>query len=124
MKVINIEHAIRQAAKLNRDRQKRQIVVPAGTDHNRPNWPSCLTCGRGVDSCKLENVNAKGCEIRVICYHGTDSPKEDAIKVVWDVPRHDALDTDILEDKNVGWAIKRAMRDYCAFDPTHIIGVG
>jgi hypothetical protein len=104
LKTIDLEPHIRKAAKAN-----RRIFEP----HQRTqrNWPLCLTCGKDVDAAELKSVNNRSCEIVAHC-HG----KEDSIKVTWHVPVA-SVGQDILEDVNVGWAIRRAMNDFCAFDP-------
>jgi hypothetical protein len=69
---------------------------------------------REVDSCELMNANSKGCEIKAGC-HG----KEDYYKVTWELGAAD-VGKDLLEDVNVGWAIKRAMADFSPFMPENM----
>ena len=106
MKTLDLEPVIRKAAKAN-----RRIFEP-GKRTSRT-WPMCMACGKDVDAAKLEAVSSKSCEIRAWC-HG----QEDSLKVTWHIPVN-SVGYDVLEDPNVGWAIRRAMSDYCAFDPTH-----
>lgn len=108
MKEIDLEESIRKAAHVNRN-----LYLPTGERTSR-NWPLCLTCGREVDAAFLENVNNTSCEVRGLC-HG----KEDFFRIKWKVPVHGKSSDDILDDPNVGWAIKRAMSDACFFDPRH-----
>lgn len=112
MKAISLEESIRRAAAFNRDNPD----IP----RLRSGHPVCGRCNKEIDCCEIVNVNNKGCEIRAICDHGTGVDEEDFYKVTWPaLPRHDAADVDILEDKNVGWAIKRAMGDALFFMPKH-----
>lgn len=108
MKNQSLEQAIRKGAA-----QRRGLLLPSGSTSKR-NWPLCMTCGRDVEAAEIKNVNSRSCELWARC-HGA----EDYIKVTWDVPVRDAS-ADPLDDKNVGWAIKRAMGDWAPFDPTHI----
>lgn len=114
MKETNLEQSIREAAKFNRD-----LNLPEGQRTQR-NWPMCMKCMQEVESTELVNVNNKSCEIRAICSHGQGPghEEEDFYRVNWVVPVSD-LSGDILEDRNVGWAIKRAMRDAIFFRPEH-----
>ena len=109
MKHISLHDHIRKSAKVNRD---PKLWTPGTRTHR--NWPLCLTCGREVDSAELKNVNNKGCDILVHC-HG----QEDSIHVHWTVGLSDSA-ANPLEDKNVGWELKRAMADMCAFDLSHM----
>ncbi len=103
MKSITLAEQLRKAAKVN-----RELVLPSGQRTNRT-WPLCMQCLREVDSTELMNVNSKGCEIKAGC-HG----KEDYYKVTWELSVADSS-KDVLDDVNVGWAIKRAMADFCPF---------
>ena len=109
MKVMKLTEAIRKAA-----HHERQLIMTPG-ERTWRTWPVCMTCGREVDSCALENMNNKSCEIRAKC-HG----QEDAIRIEWDL-RPDSNEN-IQEDPHVGWAIRRAMADFRPFDPVHIFG--
>lgn len=91
--------------------RSRLIVVPGSVEEN---WPQCLTCGESVDACDLKHVSSKGCEI-VAKHHGA----EDSIKVTWDIPVRD-MTKDLQDDVNIGWAVKRSLRDWGAFDKSHI----
>lgn len=106
MKSKNLERSIREAAHHNR------TMVFAPGERTRRSWPLCLTCGREVDAAEIKNVNSTSCEIWAR-HHG----KEDFYKVTWDVPVLKSTD-EILEDLNVGWAIKRAMADGTFFNPS------
>ncbi len=108
MKSISLEDQIQQAARVNRG----GIILP-GQQRAKRNWPICLTCGRDVDAVELKNANSTGCEIWAAC-HG----KEDYYKVTWKVPFRDQS-KDPLDDKNNGWAVKRAMADFSPFQPEH-----
>jgi len=112
MKTKTLSDSIRQSADVN-----RKLVLPPGSRTYR-SQPLCMTCGREVEAVALENVNNWSCEIRCWCTHGTETRHEDTIKVTWDVPVR-GVGNDILEDPNVGWAIKRAMSDVCAFPKEH-----
>ncbi len=103
MKIISLAEQLRKAAKVNRE----LILMPG--ERTQRSWPLCLTCGREVDAVNLEDVSTKGCEIRAKC-HG----KEDAYRVTWELSQHDST-KDVLDDLNVGFAIKRAMADFCPF---------
>jgi hypothetical protein len=116
MKEKTLEQSIREAAINNR------IVVPgmAEGERTRSTWPMCMTCLKEVEAAEVVNVNTKSCEIRAICTHG-EGPgheREDFYRVVWQVPVA-AVGADILEDENVGWAIRRAMADGLFFQPAH-----
>ncbi len=106
MKIISLAEQLRKAAKVN-----RELVLPSGRRTNRT-WPLCMQCLHEVDSAELMDVSSTGCEIKAGC-HG----KEDYYKVTW--PDLSVADTTapILDDVNVGWAIKRAMADFCPFMP-------
>lgn len=108
MKEITLEESIRKSAHVN-----RSLVMPNGQRTQR-NWPLCLTCGKEVDAAFIENVNNTSCEVRGVC-HG----KEDFFRIRWKVPVHGKSTEDILDDINVGWAIKRAISDACFFDTSH-----
>ncbi len=114
MKEIDLTHSIRTKANF-----ERRLVGPDGRPLLAPGvrttsqWPMCAICLKEVDSVNLENVNSKSCEIRAK-HHGA----EDSIKVRWGVPVQ-AVGNDVLEDPNVGWAIKRAMGDALFFKPEH-----
>ena len=105
MKTVKLADQIRTAAKAN-----REIVFADGTRTNRT-WPLCMQCLREVDSAELMDVSSTGCEIKAGC-HG----KEDYYKVTWDLSVADTA-APILDDVNVGWAIKRAMADFSPFMP-------
>ncbi len=105
MKTISLADQIRKAAKVN-----RELVLPNGGRTNRT-WPLCMLCLKEVDSADLMDVSSKGCEIKAGC-HG----KEDYYKVTWDLAMADSS-APILDDVNVGWAIKRAMADFSPFMP-------
>lgn len=107
MREVTLNDQIVRAAKVNRD-----LVMPDGQRTTR-NWPLCLTCGREVDAAEIKNVSSKGCEILARC-HG----KEDYYRVTWNVPQSD-VSKNILDDVNVGWAVKRALHDFCPFPPEH-----
>lgn len=92
--------ASRKRAQLN-----RKLLVP---DATRDNWPVCLTCGQPVDATELKNVNAFSCELWAK-HHGA----EDWHRV--DFPFR--IEGDPLEDDRANWAIQRAMKDACFFDP-------
>ncbi len=112
MKEISLEGSIIKSAHVN-----RTLVLPSGQRTQRT-WPLCLTCGREVEAAEIKNVNSKSCEIWARC-HG----KEDYYRVTWQVPVNSTQD-DILEDVNVGWAIRRAIADGTFFDPIHIFNSG
>lgn len=105
MKTIGLDEQLRKAAKVN-----RELVFADGTRTNRT-WPLCMLCLREVDSAELMNVNNGGCEIKAGC-HG----KEDYYKVTWTLSSADCS-KDPLDDVNVGWAVRRAMSDFCPFMP-------
>ncbi len=107
MRKISLEDLVQESARVRRG----GIIVPGGGV--KRNWPLCLTCGRDVEAAEIKNANSKGCEIWARC-HG----KEDFVHVTWNVPVRDAT-ADVLEDKNVGWAIRRAMSDFSPFPPAH-----
>ncbi len=107
MKKIKLSEQLRKAAKTN-----RELVLPSGARTNRT-WPLCMVCLREVDAVNLMDASTTGCEIKASC-HG----KEDYYKVVWDLSVADTS-KDILDDVNVGWAIKRAMADFSPFMPEH-----
>lgn len=108
MKTRSLEHQIQQAAKINRD-----LALPIG-ERTWRTWPLCMTCGREVDSVDLKEVSNKGCEI-VATHHGA----EDAVRVTWKVAQ-EANANNPLEDRYVGWQLKRALHDTNFFDPSHI----
>lgn len=114
MKETSLEHSIREAAKFNRD-----LVLPEGQRTYRT-WPMCATCMKEVEAAETVNVNTKSCEIRAICTHGQGPgyEEEDFYKVTWPVPVQ-SVGNDILEDPNVGWAIRRAMADGLFFKRSH-----
>ncbi len=105
MKTIDLTEMIRNKAKF--ERSTSGLYLPG--ERTRSTWPLCETCLKEVDAVNLENVNNKSCEIRAK-HHGA----EDAVKVTWGVPVA-AVGVDILDDVNVGWAIKRAMHDTLFF---------
>jgi len=110
MKTKQFSDQIRECAKLNRD-----IILPTGQRTYRT-WPLCLTCFKEVDACELKNVNDISCEILAKCSHGTDKVYEDYYKVLFPF----RCDGDPLEDERANWAIKRAMHDFCPFNPSHM----
>lgn len=105
MKTKGFIEQVRQAAKLN-----RELVLPEGYRTQR-SWPLCLTCGREVSAVELKNVNSTSVEIWARC-HG----KEDYYKVVFPY----RVDGDPLEDERANWAIKRALHDFCPFNPADV----
>jgi len=109
MKEIDIHENIRRAASLNK-KIDQGIIVP-GQKQESKNWPMCMVCLKGVDAAKVEDAGPKGCEVRAWC-HGA----EEAVKVRWELHNHDSKE-DVLSDRNVGWAINRALRDTVFFDP-------
>jgi hypothetical protein len=108
MKTVTLADQIRTAAKAN-----REIVLPDGGRTNR-SWPLCMQCLHEVDAVELMDASTTGCEIKAKCHD-----KEDYYKVTWTLS---AADTgkDILDDVNVGWAIKRAMADFSPFMPENM----
>lgn len=106
MRKISLEDSIVLGNKV-----KKGLIVPGKS--NVRNWPLCLTCGRDVEAAEIKNVNSRGCDLWARC-HG----QEDSVHVSWNVPIRDTT-KDALEDKNIGWAIKRAMADYAPFPPGH-----
>jgi hypothetical protein len=112
MKSISLSDQITKAAKRFKD---PSLWMPGQRTYRT--WPLCMTCGREVDSAELKNVNTKGCDIVVRC-HGS----EDSIHVYWTCGLSDSA-ANPLEDKNVGWQVKRALHDFCPFDPTHVLDV-
>ncbi len=74
------------------------------------NWPLCLTCGREVWSANLEHESDNSCEIRVHC-HG----QEDSAKILFPFKLNGSVEAE--GQKN--WAIKRVLKDFTAFDPSH-----
>lgn len=107
MKKVSLADQLRVAAKAN-----REIVLPDGARTNR-SWPLCMQCLREVDAVNLEDISSKGCEIRAKCHD-----KEEAYRVTWELSVADTS-VPILDDVNVGWAIKRAMADFSPFMPEH-----
>lgn len=116
MKEKTLEQSIREAALKNR------IIIPGqeAEDRAKVGWPMCMTCMKEVEAAEVVNVNTKSCEIRAICTHGEGPGHEceDFYRVVWQVPVA-AVGADILEDENVGWAIRRAMADGLFFQKEH-----
>jgi hypothetical protein len=107
MKKQSLEETIKRGA-----RARHGLIVPGQA--TKRNWPLCMTCGRDVEATELKNINSKSCEIWARC-HGA----EDYIRIEWDVPVRD-VSVDPMEDKNNGWAVRRAMGDWVPFDPHHI----
>lgn len=95
---------IREAAKVN-----KSIWLPPGQRTYR-SWPLCLTCRKEVEAVELKNVNSVSAEIWARC-HGA----EDYYRV--DFPCH--IEGDVFGDDRANWAIKRAMHDFCPFNPCH-----
>lgn len=117
MKSETLENQVIRCAQVNRN-----IILPSGERTSRK-WPLCMTCFKEVDAVDLKNVNNKSCEIVAKCTHSKDPDYigpmfEDSIRVTWQVPVRD-MSANPLEDKNVGWAIQRAMADMTPFLPEH-----
>lgn len=74
------------------------------------NMPLCFVCKGPVDAANLEHTSKDSIEIKVHC-HG----KEDSCKIVFPYK----LRQDWESDPEAGWAIKRAMADYLAFETSH-----
>lgn len=107
MRSKTLEKSIIDAAGYNRG-----LWLPSGERTTRT-WPLCMTCGREVEAAEIKNASTKGCDIWARC-HG----QEDHYHVSWSVPMR-TMSEDVMKDKNVGWAIKRAMQDGLFFDPSH-----
>ena len=105
MKTIQFLDLVRKAAGHSR------ILLAQGLNAKR-DWPLCLTCGRDVQAAELRNINNNSCEVWAKC-HG----QEDYIKVVFPF-RVEADKVGGIDDERATWAFKRALADFCPFDPT------
>ncbi len=113
MKKTDLETVIIKGAATNRG-----LYIPSRfVKPKERNWPICSTCGHDVDAAEIKNVNSKGCDLWAAC-HGS----QDAVKVEWNVPIRD-VSVDSIEDKNIGWCVNRAIRDWRPFDPAHMENV-
>jgi hypothetical protein len=111
----NLADQLRKSAQVNRD-----IVLPSGQRTYR-SWPLCLTCFKEVDSAELVNVNSVSCEILAKCTHKDTSPNARVYEDYYRVKFPTRCDGDPLADERNNWAIKRAMHDFCPFNPEHVL---
>lgn len=108
-----------------RKKAHQKLIITPTDEINGPttnsNWPRCLTCFQEVEAVHLGNVTATGCEIVAKCTHLKEP--DDASHVFEDhykVRFPFRIEGDPLEDDRAGWAIKRAMADFCPFEPAHM----
>lgn len=94
---------------VRRSRMEDKFSVSGPLSRNMP-W--CQRCQKAVDAASLEHSGPDSIEIKVRC-HGS----EDACRI--DFP-HRLRDWE--SDPDAGWAIKRAMADYVAFERSHTDG--
>lgn len=106
MREINLSDTIQNKAAHTRANEAA-LLVPGRTNTS---WPVCGQCLKECDACNIEDAGPHSCELRAYC-HG----QEDVVKVTWGNLGLVAQANDILEDPNVGWAIKRAIADTIFF---------
>lgn len=74
------------------------------------NMPFCHQCKMPVEAAMLEHGNDHSIEIQVRC-HG----KQDACRIEFPYRLRSGWE----ESDEAGWAVKRAMADYVAFESSH-----